>query len=51
MNNVYRVKYIVWNILQVSSAANAIQLRHPGLLGLLQVEIVKLSVEDLLVSE
>ena len=51
MNNVYRVKYIVWNILQVSLAANAIQLRHPGLLGLLQVEIVKLLVEDLLVSK
>ena len=50
MSNVYRGKYIVWNIPQVYLVVNAIQLHHPGLLPLLQVEIVKQSVEDLLVN-
>ena len=50
MINEYREKYIVWNIPQVYSVANAIQPRHPDPLHLLQVEIVKPSVEDLLVN-
>ena len=50
MSNVYRGKYIVWNIPQVYLVANATRLHRPDLLPLLQVEIVKQSVEDLLVN-